>query len=104
MFGLSPYGEEMVKLAEAYSSPSRFVRSKTIPKTRKGRRPISVANIVKKAGALRAVGGGLAAGTVGTLGAQSAYRDWSLGRKYRKAMEDRRRELERQRQAAQQKR
>ena len=105
--GLSPYALEILKLASQASeeAAARFVKSRT-PKTRAGRRPITVANLIKKARAKRVAIGvgervaiGVGAGSVGTLGLQSVGKDWSTGRKYRKAVEKQRKEQEKRQKA-----
>jgi hypothetical protein len=97
--GLSPYALEILKLASQASeeAAARFVKSRT-PKTRAGRRPITVVNLIKKSNAKR-MAIGVGSGSLGTLVLQSAGRDWSTGRKYRKAVERQRKEQERQQKA-----
>ncbi len=102
MLGLSPYGREFMKLAVSREAS-------TFAKSRKKRRSMRVETLLKKkAGAaqisdqtFRRLGYGslLAAGSVGTVGAQSVARDYGTGKKYRKAMEAQEREMARQRKA-----
>jgi len=91
MLGLSPYAAEFVKLSVSRESAG-FVKS------RKGRRPMRVATLLKKKAAatatisdvaLRRLGYGtlFAGGSAATVGGQKVLKDYSTGRKYRKAME-----------------
>lgn len=78
---LSPFAEEMLKIATRKSM------------SRKGRRPMTVANFAKRGGdpdrlhsikqALGKVQAGMLAGAIGTVGAQVGYQDLKTGHKVR---------------------
>ena len=78
---LSPFAEEMYKIAARKSM------------SRKGRRPMTVANYAKRGGdpdqlhaikrAFGKVQAGMLAGAIGTVGAQTGYKDLKTGHKVR---------------------
>lgn len=97
MLGLSPYADEFLKLAVS-KEMATFVKS------RKGK--LRVGKLTKKADAVSStlarrlgLGSLLAAGSAGTLVAQSAAKDWSTGRKYNNAVREQQKELLRRRKA-----
>ena len=83
---LSPFAEEMYKIAVSKAMSSG-------PQSRKVRRPMTVSNYAKRGGdperlhsikqALGKVQAGMLAGAAGTLGAQTAYKDITVGHKVR---------------------
>ena len=91
----SHFGDEMLKIAVSKCmSPGM--------QTRKGRRPMRVANYAKKESvspwsekkALGKVQQGLIAGAAGTLAAQTGFKDWKAGRQVR---QERKRQMKAQR-------
>lgn len=81
---MSPFAEEMLKIAASKACAPGM-------KSRAGTRPMRVSTLVGKQSdrsmldklALGRLGQGVVAGSVGTLGAQSGYKDWKTGRQVR---------------------